>query len=157
MKLSKMSVPKGATHRTKRRGCGRSSGHGKTSCRGQKGQRARSGHGIRPWLEGGQMPLVKRIPKRGFAHAPNVEYQIVNLNRLEKLAAGTVVDPASLAAQGLIRNAARAVKILGDGKLTHPLIIKAHGFSEKAAEQIKKAGGEAHRLPLAHRAPSAGK
>lgn len=94
------------------------------------------------------MALIYRTPKRGFIHAPNVEYQIVNLERLEKFPAGTVVDPASLATQGLIRDARSAVKILGDGDITRPLIVKAHGFSERAAAQIAKAGGEVHRLTL---------
>lgn len=149
MKLSELAPPPGATHRAKRCGHGRRGGQGKTSGRGQKGQRSRSGHGIRLWSEGGQMPLVKRIPKRGFTHWPDTEIEVVNLGRLERFAAGTVVDPQALAAGGLIRNARRVVKILGSGTLTRSLVVKAHGFSERAEAQIIQAGGQVHRLPKA--------
>ena len=149
MKLSELAPPAGATHRRKYLGHGRSSGHGKTSGRGQKGQRARSGHHIRPQIEGGQMPLIKRIPKRGFTHLDRVKREVVNIGRLTQFAAGTVVDPAALAASGLIPNAARVVKILGSGTLTQPLIVKAHQFSAGAEAQIVKAGGQVHRLPKA--------
>ena len=148
MKLSDLVPASGATHRPKRVGRGRSSGHGKTSGRGQKGQRARSGSGIKPWMEGGQMPLVKRIPKRGFTHV-SPEVEIVNVGHLERFAAGTVVDPALLAAHGLIEDAGRVVKILGGGALTHPLVVKAHEFSQRAAAHIAQTGGEVHRLPCA--------
>ncbi len=147
MKLSELAPPAGATHRRKYLGHGRSSGHGKTSGRGQKGQRARSGHHIRPQIEGGQMPLMKRIPKRGFTHVDRVKREIVNVGRLTQFAAGTVVDPAALEAAGLIPDATRVIKILGHGALTHPLIVKAHQFSEGAEAQIVKAGGQVHRLP----------
>ncbi len=148
MHLGALPRPKGATHAKKRCGLGRRGGQGKTSGRGQKGQRSRSGHGIRPELEGGQMPLIKRIPKRGFTHVSPTRSEVVNLGRLERFAAGSVVDPAALAAQGLIRSARKRVKILGEGTLTHPLVVKAHGFSQSAADQITKAGGEVHTLPV---------
>ena len=94
------------------------------------------------------MALVKRIPKRGFTHVkPHLE--VVNLGFLERFPAGSVVDPVALAAHGLIRDAGRSVKILGDGTLTHPLVVKAHGFSQSAAARIVEAGGEVHRLPVA--------
>ena len=149
MKLSELAPPPGATHAKKRCGLGRRSGHGKTSGRGQKGQRSRSGHGIRPWLEGGQMAMVYRIPKRGFTHLKAVRMEVVNLRSLARFAAGAVVDPAALASHGLIRDAGRPVKILGDGTLTHPLVVKAHGFSQTAAARIAEAGGQAQTLPLA--------
>ena len=98
------------------------------------------------------MPLVKRIPKRGFTHVKRVRMEIVNLGALERFPAGSVVDPVALAAQGVIGDAGRPVKILGDGALTHPLVVKAHGFSQSAAARIVKAGGEAQRLPHAGRA-----
>lgn len=146
MKLHELAPPPGATRHSKRRGHGRRGGQGKTSGRGQKGQRSRSGHGIHVWSEGGQMPLVKRIPKRGFHHeGPAVE--IVNIGRLERFSAGTVVDPAALAAAGLIRKAGDVVKILGHGTLTRSLVVKAHGFSQGAEQQIQKAGGQVERLP----------
>ena len=149
MKLSELARPKGATHKKRRCGLGRSSGHGKTSGHGQKGQRSRSGHGIRPWLEGGQMALVYRIPKRGFTHVKAVRMEVVNLRSLARFAAGSVVDPAALASHGLIRGAGRLVKILGDGTVSHPLVVKAHGFSQTAAARIVEAGGQTHTLPLA--------
>lgn len=92
------------------------------------------------------MPLIKRIPKRGFTHVKAVEIEIVNVGRLERFAAGAIVDPQALASQGLIRNARRQVKILGAGSVTHPLVVKAHQFSASAAALITKAGGEVHRL-----------
>lgn len=147
MNLSELAPPPGATRDRRRRGLGRRSGLGKTSGRGQKGQRARSGHGIRPWLEGGQMAAIYRIPKRGFTHAKATAYEIVNVGRLDRFAAGTVVDPALLATHGLIRAPSRAVKILGEGRLTHPLVVKAHGFSQRAEAAIREAGGEPQRLP----------
>ncbi|MBI4227829.1 MAG: 50S ribosomal protein L15 [Candidatus Omnitrophica bacterium] len=144
MTLSELARPKGATHAKKRCGLGRRSGHGKTSGHGQKGQRGRSGHGIHPLMEGGQMPLVFRIPKRGFTHVKAVTVEVVNLRALAaRFAAGAVVDPAALAARGLIRGAGRVVKILGDGALPHPLIVKAHRFSKTAAARITEAGGQA--------------
>lgn len=146
MRLDELAPPPGATHRPKRVGRGRSSGHGKTSGRGQKGQRARSGHKIRPQIEGGQMALVKRIPKRGFTAYPTREVEVVNVGRLARFSAGAVVDPAALAACGLIRDPGRLVKILGAGTLTQPLVVKAHGFSRSAAERIVKAGGQVERL-----------
>lgn len=148
MKLSELAPPKGATHAKKRCGLGRRGGQGKTSGRGQKGQRSRSGHAIRPWLEGGQMALVYRIPKRGFTHVKAVKVEVVNLRSLAaRFAAGSVVDPAAMASHGLIRGPGRLVKILGDGALTHPLVVKAHRFSQTAAARIVEAGGQAETLP----------
>ena len=141
MKLGQIPAPAGATHRKKRRGFGESSGHGKTSGRGTKGQRARSGPGLRPEFEGGQMPLVRRIPKRGFRHLKPVPVEVVNCSALNRFPAGSVVDPSVLAEAGLIRAGRRLVKILGDGVLSHPLTVKAHRFSKSALEKIKNAQG----------------
>ena len=141
MKLGELPVPKGATHPSKRRGLGESSGHGKTSGRGSKGQRARSGHGLRPEFEGGQMPLVRRIPKRGFHHVRSVSIQVVNLKELNRFSAGTVVDPALLAENRLVGTARHPVKILGEGDLTRALKVRAQGFSQSAQKKIAGAGG----------------
>ncbi len=146
MKLGEIPEPKGATHRSKRRGFGESSGHGKTSGRGTKGQRARSGPGLRPEFEGGQMPLIRRIPKRGFRHPKNPPIQVVNLKDLNRFPAGSQVSPVSLAEAGLIRSEKGPVKILGEGELTHSLKIQAHRFSKSAETKIAKAGGAMERL-----------
>ncbi len=146
MKLGEIRRPRGAVHRKKRLGLGESSGHGKTSTRGQKGQRARSGPGLRPEFEGGQMPLVRRIPKRGFHHVRPSPRQIVNVGLLGRFAAGTVVTPALLEREGLIESARHPVKILGDGALAQSLKVQANGFSESAKAKITAAGGSAELL-----------
>ena len=147
MKLGEIPAPPGATHRKKRRGFGESSGHGKTSGRGTKGQRARSGPGLRPEFEGGQMPLVRRVPKRGFTHLRRVPVEIVNVKELNRFPAGSVVDPAVLAEAGLVRcSKGIRVKILGDGTLSHPLTVKAHQFSKSASEKIVHAQGSCQQL-----------
>lgn len=143
MKLGQFRPPQGATHRRKRRGLGESSGHGKTSGRGQKGQRSRSGSGLRPGFEGGQMPLARRIPKRGFHHVRPAPIQVVNVGELNRFAAGAVVDPAALEEKGLIGTKRHPVKILGDGDLNRTLKIKVHRFSESALQKITAAGGSA--------------
>ncbi len=146
VKLGALPAPRGAVRRPKRRGFGESSGHGKTSGKGTKGQKARSGPGIRPGFEGGQMPLIRRIPKRGFTHVKRNPVQIVNLSSLSRFPSGSLVDPAVLAEAGLISSAQRPVKILGDGSLSNPLKIKAHQFSRSALEKIASAGGTGERL-----------
>lgn len=142
MTLGHLRPPRGAVRNPKRRGLGESSGRGKTSGRGHKGQRARSGRGPRPEFEGGQMPLVRRIPKRGFNHPRPAPVQIVNLKDLERFASGTVVDPVVLAEAGLVQTARHPVKILGDGELKVPLTIQASRFSKSALEKIARAGGK---------------
>jgi large subunit ribosomal protein L15 len=144
MKISDIGIPKGANRPKKRRGRGPGSGHGKTSCRGNKGLLSRSGGhgGPRLGFEGGQMPLARRIPKRGFRSKFKKIFQIVNLSVLNKFDANTVVSPAELFDTNLIKNKVAAVKILGDGELTKPLNLKAHCFSKSAIEKIKKAGGK---------------
>ena len=141
MKLGEIRAPSGATHRRKIRGRGESSGHGKTSGKGHKGQRARSGPGLRPKFEGGQMPLVRRIPKRGFHHIRREPIQVVNVEALNRFPAGSVVDPALLAEGGLIGTPRHPVKVLGDGELSRALTVKAHHFSKSALAKISGAGG----------------
>lgn len=147
IRLGDLPAPSGATHRKKRLGLGESSGHGKTSGRGTKGQRARSGHGLRPEFEGGQMPLIRRVPKRGFTHRKRLPVVIVNLERLNTFSSGSVVDPEAISKQGWAPSRAVEIKILGDGELNHPLTIKAHAFSKQAQEKIMKIGGKAELLP----------
>ncbi len=143
MKIGELRPARGATHRKKRRGFGESSGHGKTSGRGTKGQNARSGGGTPPGFEGGQMPLIRRLPKRGFHNVRSLETCIVNLSSLNYFPAGTEVTPQLLAEKGMARSHDARVKILGGGELTHALKVKAHAFSESAREKIAKAGGTA--------------
>jgi len=132
----------GARHRVKRLGCGESSGHGKTSGKGHKGQKARSGGSIRLGFEGGQMPLIRRIPKRGFNNtAFKISYAPVNLGELEKLTVSGVIDEKALREAGLVNGRWDGVKILGDGALTKKLSLKVDAISVSAREKIEKAGG----------------
>jgi large subunit ribosomal protein L15 len=145
--LSTLKPAPGSTRRRKRIGRGQGSGHGGTATRGHKGAGSRSGTTYPAWFEGGQMPLVRRVPKRGF-HSPfRQEYQIVNCETLEKLAAagkvqGGVVNPEVLAKLGVVRSARSVVKVLGSGTLSAKLDVHAHAFSKSAAEKIQAAGGK---------------
>ena len=141
--LDKLKRPHGSRKRKKVVGRGRGSGHGKTSGKGEKGQNARASGGVRPGFEGGQMPLIRRIPKRGFTFTPRAKYEIVSLQSLSKLPVGTEITPELLRAKRLVRKTSLPVKVLGDGELKHPLKISAHAFSKSALEKIKKAGGSA--------------
>ena len=142
MRLHNLRPRPGARHRVKRLGCGESSGHGKTSGKGHKGQKARSGGSIRLGFEGGQMPLIRRLPKRGFNNAAfHKEYAIVNLNDLNEFKAGTVVNEQLLRDSNLLRGDVAGIKILGDGELKHALKIEADKVSESAKAKIEKAGG----------------
>ena len=145
MKLHELKNVPGAIHRKKRVGCGEGGGHGKTSGRGGKGQTARSGSSIRPGFEGGQMPLYRKLPHRGFNNYNfRTEIAVVNLRDLEGLDASvTEVDAAALAKAGVIRSGEVAVKVLGDGEITRKLKVTAAKFSESAKAKIEKAGGEA--------------
>jgi large subunit ribosomal protein L15 len=143
MKLSDLTPAPGASKKRKRVGRGDGSGHGKTSCRGHKGQGARSGGGTRPGFEGGQMPLQRRLPKRGFHNPFRIAPAIVNLDQLERFPDGSEVTPETMAERGLLRGKGRTVKVLGDGTLSKALTIKAHGFSAKAKEKIEAVGGKA--------------
>ncbi len=143
MRLHDLRPAPGAIKKPKRVGRGPGSGHGKTSCRGQKGQRSRSGGGVAPWFEGGQTPIHRRLPKRGFKCPNRKEYAIVNLESLEiKFQAGDVVTPEALKEVGLVKRMGHGVKILARGELTKPLTVKAHLFSRQAAEKIEAAGGK---------------
>lgn len=142
MNLGQLKRPGGAKKIRKIVGRGRGSGHGKTSRRGQKGQRARSGRGPHLGFEGGQNPLIRSIPKRGFNAPVRVEFQIVNLRDLVKLNYDVFITPDILAQEGIIKNGSRPVKILAQGKLAKPLMVKAHAFSAKAKELIEKSGGK---------------
>ena len=145
MKLHELKNVPGAVHRKKRVGCGEGGGHGKTSGRGGKGQTARSGGSIRPGFEGGQMPLYRKLPHRGFNQAAfRTEIAIVNLGDLSRLAgAVSEVNLAVLVEAGLVRSGEKAVKILGDGELSSALKVTAASFSASAKAKIEKAGGEA--------------
>jgi large subunit ribosomal protein L15 len=142
MTLDELKPAAGSNRKRKRVGRGDGSGHGKTSCRGHKGQGARSGGGTKPGFEGGQMPLQRRLPKRGFHNPFRVEMSVVNLTQLESFPSGAEVTPESLCAQGLVHGKNRRIKILGDGSLSKPLTIKAHGFSAKAKAKIEASGGK---------------
>ena len=143
MDLSNLKPAAGSTHNDNfRRGRGHGSGNGKTAGKGHKGQKARSG-APRVGFEGGQMPLYRRIPKRGFNNIFAKEYAIVNVSDLNKFTEGTVVDAELLKAAGLIKKACDGVKVLGDGELTTKLTVKAAKFTKSAVEKIEKAGGKA--------------
>ncbi len=131
----------GAKKRCKRVGRGVGSGHGKTSCRGGKGQTARSGGSIRPGFEGGQMPLQRRLPKRGFHNPFGRDFEVVNVGQLKAFAAGAEVDPAALRAKRLVRRGAAPVKVLADGELALALTVRAHAVSAAARKKIEAAGG----------------
>ena len=142
MRLHNLRPRPGAKHRTKRLGIGESSGHGKTSGKGHKGQKARSGGSIRLGFEGGQMPLIRRLPKRGFNNAAfKKRYAIINLDDLSEFKAGTVVNEAMLRESKHVRGRVEGLKILGRGELKHGLTIEADKVSEAAREKIEKAGG----------------
>ncbi len=145
MKLHELKNVKGAVHRKKRVGCGEGGGHGKTSGRGGKGQTARSGGSIRPGFEGGQMPLYRKLPHRGFnQYNFRTEIAVVNVGDLASLDAGiTEITADVLASNGLIRKGEKAVKVLGDGEISRAMKVTAAKFSESAKAKIEKAGGQA--------------
>src|SRR3954462_12968127 len=140
IRLHNMRTRPGSKHRVKRLGCGESSGHGKTSGKGHKGQKARSGGSIRLGFEGGQMPLIRRLPKRGFNNAAfHKTFAIVNLSDLSEFKAGTTVNEQLLRESKLVRGNVAGIKVLGDGELNHGLTIEADRFSTSAREKIEKA------------------
>ena len=144
MKLNELQRNIGATHAKKRVGRGPGSGLGKTSGKGQKGQKARSGASINPVFEGGQLPLYRRIPKRGFSNAKfKTVYAVVNLSQLNVFEDGTVVTPALLKDTGIVKKQLDGVKVLGNGKLEKKITIQANKFSTSALEKIKEAGSKA--------------
>lgn len=141
MDLSNLKYAKGSRKPRKRVGRGDGSGHGGTSCRGHKGQMSRAGAKHKAWFEGGQMPLQRRVPKRGFTNIFKVEYQVVNLQDLQRLGDVTTIDPVVLYERRLIRKKNKPVKILGDGAIDKKLEIAANAFSKSAKEKIEAAGG----------------
>jgi len=144
MSLSNLRPPKGAKHARKRVGRGPGSGHGKTASRGSKGAKSRSGFRFKRGFEGGQMPLHRRVPKRGFTNPFRVEYAVVNLDQLsEVFEAGSSVTPEVLRERGLVRDATAPVKVLGRGEIDKQLTVRAHKFSESASKKIAAAGGVA--------------
>jgi large subunit ribosomal protein L15 len=142
MDLGCLENVKGSKKKAKRKGKGIGSGHGKTACRGQKGQKSRSGAKSRPWFEGGQMPLQRRIPKRGFTNIFRCKYQTVNLKDLNRINVDQVT-PEILFKERIIRKKRALTKILGNGEMTKSLQIKAHAFSKSAIKKIEAAGGKA--------------
>ena len=147
MDLNTLKPALGSTKNRKRIGRGPGSGHGKTSTKGHKGQKARSGGSIKAGFEGGQMPLQRRLPKRGFTPLDRIEYSVVNLNQLEVFDAGSTVDATALVSKGLIKNLSNAVKILGNGDLSKALKVTATKFSQSARDKIVASGGTFEETP----------
>ena len=142
MKLHELQAVEGARHSRKRVGRGTGSGHGKTACKGHKGQNARSGGGVRPGFEGGQTPLFKRLPKRGFTNVNRKDYAVVNVEDLNVFEKDSVVTIENLQEKGLVKKVYDGVKVLGAGKLEVALTVKANKFSKAAEEAITSAGGK---------------
>ncbi len=143
MKIEDLKPAPGSTKKTKRVGRGIGSGHGKTSCKGHKGQKARSGGTKGPAFEGGQMPLQRRIPKRGFKNRSTIEYAIINLKDISKMEGTDIITAETLIEQGIIKDLKNGLKILGEGEIKRPLTIKADAFSASATAKIVAAGGKA--------------
>ena len=141
--IGTLRPPAGANRRAKRIGQGMGSGHGKTATRGAKGQRSRSGMRMRAGFEGGQMPLHRRLPKRGFTNIFRKVYAVINLKDLENFKPEEKITPELLVARGVVKKLGDGLKVLGDGELTSPLHVAAHAFSKSAREKIQKAGGQA--------------
>ncbi len=142
MEIHDLSPPEGSRKKRKRIGRGPGSGHGKTSCRGHKGQKSRSGGGPRIGFEGGQMPLQRRLPKRGFTNIFRKEYNIINIKDLSKFAPNSSLDTEALKEAGLVKKVRSGIKLLGNGKISNPLFIKVHKVSKTAKEKIEAAGGK---------------
>lgn len=143
MKLHELRAPEGANKNPKRKGRGHATGQGTTSGRGMNGQNSRSGGGVRLGFEGGQMPLYRRLPKRGFTNIWGTEYSVINVDDLNRFEEGTVVTPELLKAEGLLKKQLDGVKVLGNGKLEKNITVQAHKFSKTAVEKIEAAGGKA--------------
>jgi len=141
MDLSNLKPPKGAKKGPKRIGRGEGSGHGKTSCRGHKGQKARSGAKISPGFEGGQMPIQRRLPKRGFRNVFGKRYAIIHVKDLNGFGEGVIVDASTLRERGLVKGHFDGIKVLSDGEIHHPVTLKVQSYSKKAREKIEAAGG----------------
>ncbi len=143
MKIGDLKPAPGSTKKNKRVGRGIGSGHGKTSCKGHKGQKARSGGTKGPAFEGGQMPLQRRLPKRGFKNRFSIEYAIVNLKDISKMEGTDIITAETLIEQGIIKDLKNGLKVLGEGEIKRPLTIKADAFSASATAKIVAAGGKA--------------
>jgi len=141
MKINELSPAEGSRRGRKRVGRGPGSGHGKTSCRGHKGQNSRSGGGVRPGFEGGQMPIHRRLPKRGFKNPFRKEYSVVNVGDLSRFEPNTQLDPDILKEAGLVWKMLDGVKLLGSGEISQPLVVRIHKISHSAREKIEGAGG----------------
>ncbi|MBW2284280.1 MAG: 50S ribosomal protein L15 [Deltaproteobacteria bacterium] len=141
MKIHELSPAKGARKARKRVGRGPGSGHGKTACRGHKGQKSRSGGGPRPGFEGGQMPLQRRLPKRGFSNLFRKQYSVVNVRDLDRFEPNAQVDTEAFMERGLVKQVRDGVKLLGNGDISHPLQIKVHKVSRTARQKVEAAGG----------------
>ncbi|HDZ77058.1 MAG TPA: 50S ribosomal protein L15 [Candidatus Omnitrophica bacterium] len=148
MKLNDLVRPHGSRKKRKIVGRGESSGHGKTSCRGHKGQGQRAGRGTILGFEGGQNPLIRRIPKRGFNSRNKKEYQIVSIDDLIKIKSNDLIGPEVLETKGFIKDKNKPVKILSGGEISKPLVVQAHAFSKSAKALIEKAGGKAECLKV---------
>ena len=148
MRLSDLAPPPGAKKDTKRLGRGSGSGQGMTAGKGTKGQKSRSGGGTPPWFEGGQMPLQRRIPKRGFTNIFKKEFSIVNLDDLQRFPAGSEVGPLDFIGSGILRKVPYAIKLLANGEITQPLTVRVHKASASAVQKIEAAGGKVELLPL---------
>lgn len=148
MRLGELAPPAGAKKNTKRLGRGSGSGQGMTGGKGTKGQKARSGGGTPPWFEGGQMPLQRRIPKRGFTNIFKKEFSIVNLDDLQRFPAGSEVGPLDLTSVGLLKKIPYGVKLLGNGEITQSLTVRVHKASASAVQKIEAAGGKVELIPL---------
>ncbi|MEE9399694.1 MAG: 50S ribosomal protein L15 [Dehalococcoidales bacterium] len=153
MRQDNLSPVPGSKRPRKRVGRGNSSGHGTYSGRGIKGQKSRSGNKMRPGFEGGQLPLIKRLPeKRGFTNIFRIEYSIVNVDKLNNLASESELTPEKLLAAGLVKSLKRPIKILGNGEIKHPVVVKANRFSAAAKAKIEAAGGKAEEVEYAAKA-----
>jgi large subunit ribosomal protein L15 len=141
MKLNELRPAAGSTKTRKRVGRGDGSGHGGTSCRGSKGQNARSGGGVRPGFEGGQMPLTRRLPKRGFYNRFRKNMVIVNVGQLNTFSKDTTVDADVLLTKGIVKDIGDGIKLLGNGSIDYPLTVRVHGISRSAREKIEASGG----------------
>ncbi|TET66794.1 MAG: 50S ribosomal protein L15 [Dehalococcoidia bacterium] len=153
MRQDNLSPPPGSKHARKRVGRGDGSGHGTYSGRGSKGQKSRSGYKMRPGFEGGQLPLIKRLPrKRGFVNIFRIEYNIVNIDKLNIFESGSEVTPEKLLAAGLVKSLRKPIKILANGDVSQPFVVKANKFSAAAKAKIEAAGGKAEEVEYAAKA-----
>jgi large subunit ribosomal protein L15 len=148
MRLEDLAPARGAKSGRKRVGRGSGSGLGMTAGRGTKGQKSRSGGGTAPWFEGGQMPLQRRIPKRGFTNIFKKQYSIINVSDLERFTAGSQVGPKELMQTGLVKKVGDGIKLLADGDLTHPFTVQVHKASAAAVSKVEAAGGRVELIPL---------